>query len=258
VAEPKPQFLEVGHEGATRRLAFLKQDGQGPTVVWLGGFRSDMRATKAEALAQWAADQDRTFLRFDYGGHGESDGDFADATLSMWLDDALAILAAHVPAPAILVGSSMGGWISLLATRRLREVAPLRAPCGLVLIAPAVDFTQELMWPELPPAIRELIARDGVWMRPSAYSPEPTPITRALFEDAKQHLMFGRPITTGCPVHILQGLKDPDVPWPHAIRLVEHLPSDPVKLALVRDGDHRLSSPEDIARLIAAVAEIQS
>lgn len=258
MAEPKPQFLEVRSGGTTRRLAFLKQDGAGPPVVWLGGFRSDMRATKAEALAQWAAKQGRSFLRLDYSGHGESDGNFADSTLSVWLEDALAVIEAHTSEPAILVGSSMGGWIGLLVAKRLRQTAPSHAPCGLVLIAPAVDFTHELMWPELPPAIRELIARDGVWMRPSAYSPEPTPITQRLFEDARQHLLFGQPIRTGCPVHIMQGLRDPDVPWQHAIRLVEHLPSDPVKLALIKDGDHRLSGPDDLVRLVAAAAAISS
>lgn len=249
-----PQWLEVGDGDERRRLAVLMQEGTAAPVVWLGGFRSDMRATKAEALAQWAGEAKRAFVRFDYAGHGESGADFARWTLSHWLEDALAVIAARCRQPPILVGSSMGGWIALLAARRLLGT-PL-APAGLVLIAPAVDFSEELMWARMPEAIRQTIMRDGVWMRASEYSPEPTPITRALIEDGRRHLLFGGEIATGCPVHILQGMQDPDVPWRHAIKLVEHLSGDPVVLTLVKDGDHRLSSAADIARLQAAVAGI--
>ncbi|HEV2553848.1 MAG TPA: alpha/beta hydrolase [Bosea sp. (in: a-proteobacteria)] len=249
-----PHWLEVGEGTELRRLAVLSQPGDGVPVVWLGGFRSDMRATKAEALADWARRAGRPFLRFDYAGHGESDGDFARWTLSHWLEDALAVIAARCAAPPILVGSSMGGWIALLAARRLLGTA--LAPAGLVLIAPAVDFSEDLMWAQMPEPIRQTILRDGVWMRPSEYSPEPTPITRALIEDGRRHLMFGSEIRTGCPVHILQGMKDPDVPWRHALKLVEHLGGDPVVLTLVRDGDHRLSGAQDLQRLEAAVAGI--
>ncbi len=253
---PQPQFLSVGEGERRREIAVLAQPGKGPAVVWLGGFRSDMRATKAEALAAWAQAKGRCFIRFDYAGHGESGGDFARWTLSDWLEDALAVLAAKVDGPAVLVGSSMGGWLALLAARRLRERSPAQALAGLVLIAPAVDFSEELMWAQMPQAIRETILNDGVWLRPSAYAPEPTPITRALIEDGRSHLLFGRPIETGCPVHILQGMKDPDVPYDQALKLVEHLPHDPVVLTLIKDGDHRLSTPEDIERLIAAVEGI--
>ncbi|MGW9329355.1 alpha/beta hydrolase [Bosea sp. NPDC055594] len=252
----QPQFLSVGEGERSRSIAVLAQPGKGPAVVWLGGFRSDMRATKAEALAGWAQAKGRHFIRFDYAGHGESGGDFAEWTLSDWLDDVLAVLVARVDGPAVLVGSSMGGWLALLATRRLREIAPERAPAGLVLIAPAVDFSEELMWAQMPEAIRRTILDDGVWLRPSEYSPEPTPITRALVEDGRNHLMFGQPIETGCPVHILQGMRDPDVPYGQALKLVEHLPHDPVVLTLIKDGDHRLSTPEDIGRLVAAVEGI--
>lgn len=248
------QWFEHGEGNDRRRLAFLSQEGKGPAVVWLGGFRSDMRATKAEALAAWAQANGRAFLRFDYAGHGESGGDFASWTLSHWLEDTLGIIAAQCREPPILVGSSMGGWIALLATRRLLGT-PL-SPRGLVLIAPAVDFSEELMWAQMPAAIQETIMRDGVWLRPSAYAPEPTPITRALIEDGRRHLMFGGDIRTGCPVHILQGMADPDVPWRQAVKLVEHLSGDPVVLTLVKDGDHRLSTTADLARLEAAVAEI--
>lgn len=249
-----PDWLEVGHGPSRRRLAFLSQAGAAPPVVWLGGFRSDMRATKAEAIGAWAQQEGRAFLRFDYGGHGESDGNFAQFTLTDWLEDALAVITAQCAAAPILVGSSMGGWIALLAARRLLGTA--HAPVGLVLIAPAVDFSEDLMWAQMPEAVRETIMRDGVWQRPSAYAPEPTPITRALIEDGRRHLLFGGEIRTGCPVHILQGMADPDVPWPQALKLVEHLTADPVVLTLVKDGDHRLSNPEDLARLTAAVARI--
>lgn len=255
-----PQWLDTGDGAQRRRLAYLMQDGTGAPVVWLGGFRSDMRATKAEALAVWAAAAKRPLLRFDYAGHGESEvrgengGDFARWTLSDWLADAVTMIRAHCRQPPVLVGSSMGGWIALLAARRLLGT-PL-APIGLVLIAPAVDFSEDLMWAQMPEAAHQAVLREGVWLRPSAYSPEPTPITRALIEDGRSHRLFGSDIRTGCPVHILQGMADPDVPWRHALRLVEHLSADPVVLTLVKDGDHRLSTPADIARLVTAVASI--
>lgn len=255
-----PQWLEVGDGGQRRRLAVLTQAGSGGPVVWLGGFRSDMRATKAEALAQWAGEARRAFVRFDYAGHGESaepaerGNDFARWTLSHWLDDALAVIGAHCGQPPILVGSSMGGWIALLAARRLLGTS--LAPAGLVLIAPAVDFSEDLMWAQMPEAIRKIILDEGVWLRPSEYSPDPTPITRALIEDGRRHILFGGEIRTGCPVHILQGMNDPDVPWQHSVKLVEHLAGDPVLLTLVKDGDHRLSTPADIARLRDAVAKV--
>jgi pimeloyl-ACP methyl ester carboxylesterase len=139
---------------------------------------------------------------------------------------------------------------------RLRRATPERAPAGLVLIAPAVDFTERLMWASLPADVKATIEGDGVWMRPSQYSPEPYPITRGLIEDGRKHLLFDKPIEVGCPVHILQGMQDPDVPWRHAVALVEHMPGDAVDLTLIKDGDHRLSRPEDIARLLNAVERI--
>ena len=247
-----PQWLEVGDGPSKRRLAYLLQEGTGAPVVWLGGFRSDMRATKAEALADWARANGRACLRFDYGGHGESDGAFGSFTLSDWLGDALAVIESQCRQPPILVGSSMGGWIALLAARKLLGTA--FQPAGLVLIAPAVDFSEDLMWALMPDAIRRMILDEGVWLRPSEYSPEPTPITRALIEDGRRHLLFGGEIKAGCPVHILQGMRDPDVPWRQALKLVEHLSGDPVVLTLIKDGDHRLSTPDDIVRLQSAVA----
>jgi pimeloyl-ACP methyl ester carboxylesterase len=249
-----PEFLAVGAKEHQRRLAFLQQEGAGPAVVWLGGFRSDMRATKAESLSAWARDNGRACLRFDYSGHGESEGDFGACTISQWLEDALAMLEARTQEPVVLVGSSMGGWLSLLAARKL----PPGKLAGLVLIAPAVDFTESLMWAQFTDTIKRQIMETGLWLRHSEYSPEPYPISRALIENGRGHLLFGAPLRTHCPVHILQGMRDPDVPWQHALKLVEHLPDDEVTLTLVNDGDHRLSREQDIARLIAAVAAVSA
>lgn len=237
-------------------IAVLVREGKGPPVVWLGGFKSDMRSTKAEALDAWAARTGRAFIRFDYSGHGESGGDFMEGTITQWLQDSLGVLERHVPGRPVLVGSSMGGWIAFLAARHLAEASPARTPLGMVLIAPAVDFTERLMWDRFPESIRRAIEEKGVYHRPSAYSPDPYPITRKLIQDGREHLLFGAPIRTGCPVHILQGMEDPDVPWGHALTLVEHLPGDSVSLTLVKDGDHRLSRPEDLDRLVRAVEAI--
>ncbi len=246
-----PQFLTVESHGLKRDIAVLASAGRGPSVVWLGGFRSDMRATKAEALAGWAARAGRAFVRFDYAGHGESGARFEDGTISIWLEDALAVIRAHAGPRPILVGSSMGGWIALLAARALRGGPS--APGALVLVAPAADFTRALMWEAMPQAVRDEIMTEGRWLRPSAYSPEPYPITRALIEDGDRHLILGGPISPGCPVAILQGMQDPDVPYEHALRLVEHLPADDVTVTLVKDGDHRLSRDQDIALLLRTV-----
>jgi pimeloyl-ACP methyl ester carboxylesterase len=247
--------LDVGFGSSARCLAVLHRPGVAPAVVWLGGFRSDMRATKAEALDAWAARVGREFLRFDYSGHGESGGRFEEATISTWLEDALAVLARFGPGSRpILVGSSMGGWLALLAARAL--AGGPGAPAGLVLVAPAVDFTERMMWDTFPDEVRRTIERDGVFHQPSAYSPEPVPITRGLIDDGRRHLLLGSPIDTGCPVHILQGMEDPDVPWGHALALLEHLAGENVSLTLVKDGDHRLSRSEDLDRLLRAVEAI--
>lgn len=251
-----PQSVTVGQGAQARSVAVLSREGKGPPVVWLGGFKSDMRATKAAALDEWAEKQGRAFVRFDYSGHGESGGAFEDGTISRWLEDALSIIERFVIKRPILIGSSMGGWISLLAARHLLQRRPEIAPVGIVLIAPAVDMTERLMWERFPDDLKRVVEETGVYHRPSAYSEEPYPITKALIEDGRGHLLLGQPILTGCPVHILQGMEDPDVPWSHALQLVEHLPGDSVSLTLIKDGDHRLSRPEDIERLIAAVEAI--
>ncbi len=249
------QFLDVGPGEQRRAIAIRRRGGSGPTVVWLGGFRSDMDSTKAMALDAWGERTGRAVLRFDYSGHGRSGGRFEDGTISRWLEEAQAVIGGFAGARPIVVGSSMGGWIALLAARA--AMARGEPFGGLVLIAPAVDFTEALMWSALPDAVRRLVMEEGVWHRPSAYADQPYPITRGLIEDGRRHLMLdGPPIVTGCPVHVLQGMQDPDVPWKHAMAVVEHMPGDDVVTTLIRDGDHRLSRAEDIERLIAAVEGI--
>lgn len=245
--------VEVGEGGAARKLAVLARPGQEPAVVWLGGFRSEMTGTKADALDAWADREGRRFVRFDYSGHGQSGGRFEDGTVSVWLEDALAVIERFTAGRPVLVGSSMGAWIALLATRFLRAARPDRAPAALVLIAPATDFTERLMWQAFPEEVRRTILSEGVYTQPSLYSDVPYPITRALIEDGRKHLLLDETVETGCPVHILQGMKDPDVPWEHAVALAERLPGDSVQLTFVSDGDHRLSRDEDIERLVGAV-----
>ncbi len=252
-AECAPTSIAVGADG--RRIALRRRAGAGPALVWLGGFRSDMRATKASALDAWAAERGRACLRFDYSGHGESEGRFEDGTISRWLEDSLAAIATQTASGRgpILVGSSMGGWLALLAARALAAAGT--PPSGLVLLAPAPDFTERLIWPSLDAAARREIETAGVHLQPSRYGP-PVPLTRALFADGRRHLLLDGVVRTHAPVHILQGMADPDVPWRHATELVERLAGDPAVLTLIKDGDHRLSRPQDIERLLAAVAGI--
>ena len=249
------KFLHIGDGAESRAIAVRASAGAPPGLFWLGGYKSDMKGIKAEALSQWAEREGRACVRFDYSGHGESDGAFTDGTIGRWLADSLAVFDACAQGPQILIGSSMGGWLALLLVRALRRRP---APCsvaGMVLIAPAVDFTEELMWKRFTPAIKRELDEKGIWERPSEYSAEPYLVTRQLIEEGRNHLMLSGLIETGCPVRILQGVEDPDVPWQHAKALVARLARDDVVLTLIKDGDHRLSRPEDIERLIRAVAE---
>jgi pimeloyl-ACP methyl ester carboxylesterase len=249
-------FVQVGTGDAARAIAVRRRNGKTPGLMWLGGFKSDMGGTKAVALDQWAAAQGCACVRFDYSGHGDSGGAFIDGTISRWLEEAVAVFDAYCAGPQVLVGSSMGGWLALLLAHELKGRVPAPAPlAGLVLIAPAVDFTEELMWKRFPPEIKREIEANGCWARPSQYSDKPYLITKGLIEDGRRHLLLGGLIETGCPVRILQGVQDPDVPWRHAVELVSRFAADDVVLSLVKDGDHRLSRPEDIERLISAVEE---
>ena len=226
------------------RIAFDRLHGKGPGVVWLGGFKSDKSGTKAQALGAWAKANDRAFVAFDYFGHGVSDGNFRDGTVTRWLGDSLAVLDRLTEGPQVLVGSSMGGWLALLsALARPERVA------ALLLIAPATDFTQELLWKSYAPEIRRRIEEQGEYLWPSAYDAEPYPVTRALIEDGRKHLLLGGPIAVVCPVRIVQGMADPDVPWQHAMRLLDRLGPD-CEITLVKSGDHRLSKPHEIALIL--------
>lgn len=252
-------FLKLRTGSGERDIAVRHNEGATPGVFWMGGFKSDMKGTKAEVLAQWARENGRSCVRFDYSGHGESSGDFTSGTIGSWLEDSLAVFDAHASGPQVVVGSSMGGWLALLLVRELRRRkaegrAMAGTVAGLVLIAPAVDFTEVLMWQRFPVQIKKEIEATGVWHRPSDHG-EPYPITRGLLEDGRRHLLLGGMIETGCPVRILQGVEDPDVPWNHAVELTSRLAQDDVVLTLVKDGDHRLSRPEDLERLTRAVAE---
>ena len=233
------------------RLAWRRVSGDGPTVVWLGGFMSDMAGTKAQALADWALANGRAYLRFDYFGHGESSGEFRKGTITRWREDALAAIDELTGGELVLVGSSMGGWIACLAAVAVPERIK-----AMVLIAPAPDFTERLMSPGIPPEGRAALAAEGVWLRPSEYG-DPYPITRKLLEDgARWSILGGEAVPIEVPVRILQGAEDPDVPWRHALELAQALKGEDVVFTLIKDGDHRLSRPQDIARLIAAVEEV--
>ncbi|MEQ8268536.1 MAG: alpha/beta hydrolase [Parvibaculum sp.] len=242
-----------GHDGSDgESLACLvdaPQDASGPTgLTWLGGFKSEMTGTKATALADWARAANRHLLRFDYYAHGASSGDFTRATVTRWLDDALAAIDALAQGPQVLIGSSMGGWMALLAALARPERVK-----ALVLIAPAPDFTEELMWKGFPDEIKAALAREGIYREPSDYADEPYEITMRLIEDGRNHLLLGKPIPLDMPVRILQGMADPDVPWQHAMRLVEALAGTDVTITLSKSGDHRLSMPADIMRLTQTI-----
>jgi len=251
------KFLAVGEGADQREIAVRRHDGGAPGLFWLGGYKSDMNGTKAAALAEWAARKGRACVRFDYSGHGESGGAFTDGTIGRWLGESVGVFDACCRGPQVVIGSSMGGWLALLLLRalRARKEPGAASIAGLILVAPAVDFTEELMWNRFTPEIKRELADKGMWARPSEYSAEPYLVTRQLIEEGRNHLLLGGLIETGCPVRILQGVQDADVPWQHAVELSSRLARDDVVLTLVKDGDHRLSRPEDIERLIVAVAE---
>jgi pimeloyl-ACP methyl ester carboxylesterase len=238
-----------GERLAWRRVP-AKGAGAGPTVVWLSGYRSDMTGTKAEALADWAKARGRGYVRFDYFGHGESSGEFVQGSITRWREDALAVIDEMTEGPLVLVGSSMGGWIACLAA-----MARPRRLHAMVLIAPAPDFTSRLMPLTIPPEGLAAINQAGVWLQPSPYG-DPNPITRTLLEDGARWSILDAPVPITAPVRILQGGEDPDVPWRHALELAQALKSPEVVFTLIKDGDHRLSRPQDIARLLAAVDEV--
>jgi len=241
----QPRFLD-SPEG--RRIAFHATPGKQPGVVFMGGFRSDMTGTKATALEDHVIGRGHAFLRFDYSGHGQSSGRFEDGTISDWLADSLAVIDAQTEGRQILTGSSMGGWLALLAAlARPERIA------GLVLIAPAPDFTERLMWQAFPDETKARILETGRHEEPNPYDDTPTVITRRLIEDGRRHLLLDAPIPIGAPVRILHGQADEDVPWRLSLELSEKLESREVETTLVKSGDHRLSEPHDIKRLCTAI-----
>jgi pimeloyl-ACP methyl ester carboxylesterase len=233
------------------RIAYSRTGGTGPEVMFCGGFRSNMAGAKALALEAHCAAAGRAFTRFDYRGHGESDGAFTDGTIGGWLADTLAVLDRVAQGPVVLAGSSMGAWIALLAAR----ARPDRVK-GIVLVAPAVDFTEALIWERLPAADRAVLERDGVWLRQSDYVEEPDQITLRLIEEGRNHLLFDRRIDFDGPVRILHGMADETVPWQFATRTAEALTGEDVTVTLVKNGDHRLSDAENLSRLMGAVDEV--
>jgi pimeloyl-ACP methyl ester carboxylesterase len=232
------------------RLAANVTEGRAPTLVFLPGFMSDMTGDKATALDAWCRARDRACLRLDYSGHGQSGGRFVDGTIGHWTTDALFLIDRLAGERILLVGSSMGGWIALnAALARPERVA------GLIGIAAAPDFTEDLMWSGMAPAARAALLRDGELRVPSAYGGEQI-ITRALIEDGRTRLLLRGPIQLSCPVRLLHGMRDADVPWAMALRLADQLQSQDVRVTLIKDGDHRLSRPQDIALLLRMAADL--
>jgi pimeloyl-ACP methyl ester carboxylesterase len=234
-----------------RRIAYVRTAGQGPGVVFLGGFMSDMTGTKAQFLQDWATAQGRAFLRFDYSGHGQSSGAFQDGCIGDWAEDALAVIAALTEGPQVLVGSSMGGWISLLVARAIPERV-----AGMVGIAPAPDFTEDSMWASFDDAQRAALMQDGQITIPSDYSPDGYPITRRLIEDGRRHLVLRAPLALPFPVRILQGTADTDVPPAVALRLMDHADCPDLRLTLVKGADHRFSTPDCLAMIADSVDQV--
>jgi pimeloyl-ACP methyl ester carboxylesterase len=256
------QFLDICEATNRRRLAYRLSDPGGDAVVgliWLPGFLSDMESTKALALAQWAQMRGVPMLRFDYSGHGQSGGDLNQAAIGDWLEEACAMLERLLAKTrrAVAVGSSMGGWIALLLARKLAKEGALDRLAGLVLVAPAWDMTERLIFDRMTNEAKATLDRDGVFYEPSLYG-DPYPITKRLIEEGRKHLTGAAPLAFDLPVRILQGMRDPDVPWRHALALVERLSSNDVELTLVKDGDHRLSREQDLRRLESTIATLMA
>lgn len=245
------QFLSIGGGEKHRNIAYVQRPGKTPGLFWLNGFRSVMTGLKASALDAFGAEQGFEVTRFDYSGHGESGGDFDQATITSWLEETIAVFE-RTHGPQIVVGSSMGGWLALLLARHLLQTGQKRLQ-GLILIAPAVDATRDLIPTRFTPDQLSTLAEQGFVERLSKYGDGDYRYTKALLDDGENHLLFGRVIETGCPVHILQGGQDPDVPPAHAQKLLTHILHDPVTFTLIPDGDHRLSREEDLERLRQAV-----
>lgn len=263
--EPQePQYLTVGSGADRRSIAYLFRPGNPSSattgVLWMQGFKSDMISTKATALADWTAARGLPYTRFDYSGHGQSGANFEDGTISRWLEESIAVFDQITSGPQIVVGSSMGGYLALLLARRLEARSAVTSTAtsrlaGLVLIAPAWDMTEELMWKNASLEARRAILEDGVWYRPSQYG-DPYAITHKLIQDGRDNLLGSVPWDPGCPVEIIHGRLDPDVPFAHSERLIKILVGSPVRLTEVPDGEHRLSRPQDLELLCERIAAL--
>jgi pimeloyl-ACP methyl ester carboxylesterase len=264
MVDTEPQFIVVGGGGdgaSGRRIAAIVdpgQPGRGPGVMWLSGFKSEMTSTKASVLAEWARDRGLPCTRFDYSGHGQSGGRFEDGTIGAWLEEALAVFRDLTKGPQILVGSSMGGYIALLLLRALMRDYPedARRIKALLLIAPAWDMTERLMWGRFSDSVKQEIMEKGVYQRPSAYGDGDYAITQRLIEEGRNHLIGTSRFDPGRPIAILHGLLDPDVPWQHTRDLMAHLTGDHVRVTAVPDGEHRLSRPEDLELMKRTLDEL--
>jgi pimeloyl-ACP methyl ester carboxylesterase len=237
-------------------IAIQKRDGASPGLVWLGGYRSDMGGTKAAHLDAFAGRTGRAFLRHDYSGHGMSEGSVHDGTISQWVRQSLAVLHAQSSGPQVLIGSSMGGWIALRMIAELSKSGEIGRVAGLVLIAPAPDFTIDLIEPNLTEAHRKDLAEKGYFEEGSDYLAEPNRFSQAFLDDGRANRVMDGIIETHCPVHILHGMQDADVPYQHALKLAAHFPKDSITMSLVPDGDHRLSRPRDLVMLESAIESI--
>lgn len=244
----EPQFLSAK---SGRKLAYRKSEGQGPGVVFLGGFVSDMGGTKAVYLEEWAKAQGRAYLRFDYSGHGESSGAFREGCIGEWAEDAQEVIETLTDGPQILVGSSMGGWISLLVSKRIPERV-----AGLVGIAAAPDFTEDSMWSGFDDAQKAKIQADGYLELPSEYSDDPYTITLKLIEDGRSQLVLREPLTLPFPVRLLHGTADEDVLMSVPLEIVEHATCSDLQLTLVKDADHRFSSDEQLKMIVSTIETV--
>lgn len=244
----EPSFLSLPDN---RKLAYVLSEGQGPTVLFCGGFKSDMQGGKALALEAFCRARGQRFIRFDYTGHGQSSGRFIDGCIGDWFSDALAIVDALVPGKLLLVGSSMGGWIAALVAKARKEKL-----VGFVGIASAPDFTEALIWQQFTPDQQQQMVKEGVVHLPSCYGEEAYPITHKLVEEGRRHLILAGPIDISVPVRLLHGTRDEDVPWKISAAFLQQVTSADAQLTLIKDGDHRLSNPGQLALLCAKVGEL--
>ncbi len=258
-AEDRFHFISVAHNDIVDPVSIcvraIEGDDSGrPGIFWINGFMSVMAATKVSAVSDWAQEHGRNLVKFDFGGHGKSSGSIKDGTIGRWLKEAHAVFSEFATGPQVIVGSSMGGWIALLLNKLIAEQGAGQGSIhSIVMIAPAIDMSERLMWQKFPDDIRREILARGFYERPSAYDDGPYLITRRLIEEGRDHLLLDAPLAANCPVQILHGMKDPDVPWQLSLELIEHLEDEDVVLQLIKDGDHRLSRDQDIARLIATI-----